>query len=74
MFDNLILCTCCLGCMYHTEGGLISFEHPKKKMKAISRVDSEGVMCGATFKVDMYSKTQTMPRVGSEANWVTWGV
>ncbi|KAJ0610517.1 putative stem-specific protein TSJT1 [Helianthus annuus] len=62
------------GCMYHTEGGLISFEHPKKKMKAISRVDSEGVMCGATFKVDMYSKTQTMPRVGSEANWATWGV
>ncbi|XP_076910579.1 stem-specific protein TSJT1-like [Bidens hawaiensis] len=60
------------GCMYHTEGGLMSFEHPKKKMKAISRVDSEGVMNGATFKVDMYSKTQTMPRVGSEANWTTW--
>nr|XP_043609740.1 stem-specific protein TSJT1-like [Erigeron canadensis] len=61
------------GCMYHTEGGLMSFEHPKNKMKAISRVDSEGVMCGATFKVDIYSKTQTMPRVGSEANWATWG-
>ncbi|XP_023756972.1 stem-specific protein TSJT1 [Lactuca sativa] len=62
------------GCMYHTEGGLMSFEHPKNKMKAISRVDSEGVMCGATFKVDVYSKTtQAMPRVGSEANWATWG-
>lgn len=61
------------GCMYHTEGGLMSFEHPKQKMKAISRVDSEGAMCGATFKVDIYSKTQTMPRVGSEANWATWG-
>ncbi|KAJ9566545.1 hypothetical protein OSB04_002511 [Centaurea solstitialis] len=61
------------GCMYHTEGGLMSFEHPKQKMKAISRVDSEGAMCGATFKVDTYSKTQTMPRVGSEANWAIWG-
>jgi len=62
------------GCMYHTEGGLMSFEHPKNKMKAISRVDSEGVMCGATFKVDVYSKTtQAMPRVGSEANWAIWG-
>ncbi|KAL4562053.1 hypothetical protein LXL04_034243 [Taraxacum kok-saghyz] len=62
------------GCMYHTEGGLMSFEHPKNKMKAISRVDSEGVMCGASFKVDVYSKTtQTMTRVGSEANWATWG-
>ena len=61
------------GCMYHTEGGLMSFEHPTNKMKAISRIDSEGAMCGATFKVDIYSKTQTMPRVGSEANWATWG-
>ncbi|KAI3740755.1 hypothetical protein L2E82_31228 [Cichorium intybus] len=62
------------GCMYHTEGGLMSFEHPNNKMKAMSRVDSEGVMCGATFKVDIYSKTtQTMTRVGSEANWATWG-
>ena len=59
--------------MYHTEGGLMSFEHPKQKMKAISRVDSEGAMCGATFKVDIYSKTQSMPRVGSEANWAIWG-
>ncbi|KVI00975.1 stem-specific protein TSJT1-like [Cynara cardunculus var. scolymus] len=57
------------GCMYHTEGGLMSFEHPKQKMKAISRIDSEGAMCGATFKVDIHSKTQTMPRVGSEAHW-----
>ncbi|XP_071689643.1 stem-specific protein TSJT1-like [Rutidosis leptorrhynchoides] len=61
------------GCLYHTESGLMSFEHPKNKMKAISRIDSEGAMCGATFKVDIYSKTQTMPRVGSEANWATWG-
>nr|GEW97891.1 stem-specific protein TSJT1-like [Tanacetum cinerariifolium] len=80
--DNLgvIKSSCCksfapfpTGCMYHTEGGLMSFEHLKNKMKAISRIDSEGAMCGSTFKVDIYSKTQTMPRVGSEANWATWG-
>ncbi|XP_024989166.1 stem-specific protein TSJT1-like [Cynara cardunculus var. scolymus] len=57
------------GCLYHTGGELKSFEHPKNKMKAISRVDSEGAMCGATFKVDIYSKTKSMPRVGSQANW-----
>jgi hypothetical protein len=59
------------GCMYDSEsGGLMSFEHPMKKMKAMPRVDSEGVMCGATFKVDAYStRVHNMPRVGSEANW-----
>jgi hypothetical protein len=57
------------GCMYHSERGLASFEHPMKKMKAMPRVDSEGVMCGANFKVDLYSKVNSMPRVGSEANW-----
>lgn len=57
------------GCMYHSERGLASFEHPMKKMKAMPRVDSEGVMCGANFKVDVYSKVKSMPRVGSEANW-----
>ncbi|KAI3732054.1 hypothetical protein L1987_63251 [Smallanthus sonchifolius] len=57
------------GCLYHTGGELMNFEHPKNKMKAISRVDSEGAMCGATFKVDLFAKTKSMPRVGSHANW-----
>ncbi|XP_019184689.1 PREDICTED: stem-specific protein TSJT1-like [Ipomoea nil] len=59
------------GCMYHSERGLMSFEHPMKQMKAMARVDSEGAMCGADFKVDHYSKVVNtiMPRVGSEANW-----
>ncbi|XP_077240220.1 stem-specific protein TSJT1-like [Tasmannia lanceolata] len=60
------------GCMFHSEGGLMSFEHPINKMKAMPRVDSEGIMCGATFKVDAYSKVDRMPRVGSEANWTLW--
>ncbi|KAL3522248.1 hypothetical protein ACH5RR_015082 [Cinchona calisaya] len=61
------------GCMFHSERGLMSFEHPMNKMKAMPRVDSEGAMCGANFKVDVLSKINGMPRVGSEANWATWG-
>ncbi|PSR98574.1 Stem-specific protein [Actinidia chinensis var. chinensis] len=61
------------GCMYYNEKGLMSYEHPMNKMKAMPRIDSEGTMCGATFKVDVYSRISTMPRVGSEANWAIWG-
>ena len=33
-------------------------------------VDSEGKMCGANFKVDVFPKKHAnMPRVDSEANW-----
>ncbi|XP_042519739.1 stem-specific protein TSJT1-like [Macadamia integrifolia] len=60
------------GCMFHSEGGLMSFEHPMNKVKAMPRVDSEGIMCGANFKVDVLSRNTTMPRVGSEANWAAW--
>ncbi|KAI4296707.1 hypothetical protein L6164_036645 [Bauhinia variegata] len=61
------------GCMFHSEHGLMSYEYPTKKLKAMPRVDSEGVMCGANFKVDSQSHVPMMPRVGSEANWATWG-
>lgn len=61
------------GCMHHSERGLMSFEHPMYKMKAMPRIDSEGAMCGAYFAVDAYSKINSMPRVGSAANWATWG-
>ncbi|KAK7302756.1 hypothetical protein RJT34_13652 [Clitoria ternatea] len=61
------------GCMFHSEHGLKNFEHPTKKMKAMPRIDSEGVMCGANFNVDSQSRNPIMPRVGSEANWATWG-
>ncbi|KAI7731690.1 hypothetical protein M8C21_022443 [Ambrosia artemisiifolia] len=60
------------GCMFHSEGGLMSFEHPMNKLKAMPRVDSEGVMCGANFKVDTYSRVNSIPRRGSEANWTQW--
>jgi hypothetical protein len=62
-----------VGCMFHSEGGLKSFEHPMNRLKALPRVDSEGVMCGATFKVDAFTKINSMPRVGSATNWAaTW--
>jgi hypothetical protein len=61
------------GCMFHSEGGLKSFEHPMNRLKAMPRVDSEGVMCGANFKVDAFTKINSMPRVGSATNWAaTW--
>ncbi|ONK79711.1 uncharacterized protein A4U43_C01F9260 [Asparagus officinalis] len=60
------------GCMFHSEGGLRSFEHPMNKLKAMPRVDSEGVMCGATFRVDKYTRINSMPRVGSAADWTEW--
>lgn len=57
------------GCMFHSETGLKSFEHPRNEMKAMPRIDSEGVLCGANFKVDACSKVNGIPRRGSEANW-----
>ncbi|KAK3199037.1 hypothetical protein Dsin_022452 [Dipteronia sinensis] len=57
------------GCMFHSEGGLMSFEHPMNKIKAMPRIDSEGVLCGSNFKVDVYSRVSSIPRVGSEADW-----
>ncbi|EHA8592225.1 putative stem-specific protein TSJT1-like [Cocos nucifera] len=60
------------GCMFHSEGGLKSFEHPMNKLRPMPRVDSEGVMCGANFKVDTYSRINSMPRVGSATNWTFW--
>ncbi|KAI3441547.1 uncharacterized protein J3R85_002136 [Psidium guajava] len=60
------------GCMFHSEGGLMSFEHPMNKMKAMPRVDSEGVMCGANFKVDKFTRVNSIPRRGSESNWMEW--
>jgi len=61
------------GCFFHSEAGLMSFEHPMNKMKAMPRVDSEGAMCGANFNVDKYTRVNSIPRVGSEAKWsVEW--
>uniref|UniRef100_A0A2P2NFL0 Stem-specific protein TSJT1-like n=1 Tax=Rhizophora mucronata TaxID=61149 RepID=A0A2P2NFL0_RHIMU len=60
------------GFMFHSEGGLMSFEHPMNKIRAMPRVDSEGVPCGAYFKVDIYARINSLPRRGSAANWTEW--
>lgn len=60
------------GFMFHSEGGLMSFEHPMNKVRAMPRTDSEGSLCGATFKVDKYQRINSLPRRGSEANWTEW--
>lgn len=60
------------GFMFHSEGGLMSFEHPMNMVKAMPRVDSQGVICGANFKVDKFTRINSMPRTGSAANWSQW--
>lgn len=63
-------CSAFAGCFFTTSGGLQSFEHPLNEVKPMPRVDSQGQVCGATFKVDADSKKDSgMPRVGSAANW-----
>lgn len=59
------------GCMFWNGGGLQSYEHPLNKMKAMPRVDSEGHECGATFKVDKFTRINSIRRVDSAANWAT---
>ncbi|KAL9232422.1 hypothetical protein vseg_007536 [Gypsophila vaccaria] len=60
------------GFIFHSERGLVSFEHPMNKVKAMPRVDSQGVICGANFKVDNFTRINSMPRSGSAANWLQW--
>uniref|UniRef100_A0A6N2N9W9 DUF3700 domain-containing protein n=1 Tax=Salix viminalis TaxID=40686 RepID=A0A6N2N9W9_SALVM len=60
------------GFMFHSEGGLMSFEHPMNKVRAMPRTDSEGFLCGANFKVDVLTRINSLPRRGSENNWTDW--
>ncbi|KAI3441548.1 uncharacterized protein J3R85_002137 [Psidium guajava] len=60
------------GCTFHSEGGLMRFQHPMNKMKAIPRVDSEGVRCGANFKVDKFRRVDSIPLRGSDSNCMEW--
>lgn len=59
------------GCFFTTSKGLQSFEHPLNEVKPVPRVDSQGQVCGANYKVDAQSKKNSagMPRVGSAADW-----
>ncbi|XP_072978083.1 stem-specific protein TSJT1-like [Typha angustifolia] len=58
------------GCFFTTSGGLQSFEHPMNELKPMPRVDSQGQVCGSTYKVDVQAKKDSgIPRVDSAANW-----
>ena len=69
---QMLICGEFSGFMFHSEEGLMSFEHPMNKIRAMPRIDSEGVICGANFKVDVYTRVNSIPRVGSETNWTHW--
>ena len=71
--NYLTICSSkCAGFMFHSEGGLMSFEHPMNKVRAMPRTDSEGFLCGANFKVDVFTRINSLPRRGSENNWTDW--
>ncbi|KAK8942656.1 Stem-specific protein TSJT1 [Platanthera zijinensis] len=60
------------GCFFTSAKGLESFEHPLNVLKPVPRVDSQGEVCGATFKVDSDTKKKSVPRVGSAADWSSY--
>lgn len=65
------------GCYFTSSSGLISYEHPRKALKAVPWVDSSGQTFGSTFMVSEEPKIENkqlglkvaMPRVGSDADW-----
>eukprot|EP00270_Netrium_digitus_P001085 TRINITY_DN111_c0_g1_i1.p1 TRINITY_DN111_c0_g1~~TRINITY_DN111_c0_g1_i1.p1 ORF type:complete len:249 (+),score=23.61 TRINITY_DN111_c0_g1_i1:89-748(+) len=40
------------GCYYSSMDGLCSYRHPNKPLKPMQHVDSEGELCGSTFRVE----------------------
>ncbi|XWS12660.1 hypothetical protein CRYUN_Cryun37aG0109300 [Craigia yunnanensis] len=57
------------GCFFMNGNGLISFDHPLHKVKAIARADDDGKICGVIFQVDLFTRLPSIPRTGSAANW-----
>ncbi|XP_021902241.1 stem-specific protein TSJT1-like [Carica papaya] len=57
------------GCIYMNTSGLISFDHPLCKVKAIAREDDNGEVCGVVFQVDLFTRLPSIPRTGSASNW-----
>ncbi|KAE8709931.1 transmembrane emp24 domain-containing protein p24beta3-like [Hibiscus syriacus] len=47
------------GCFFTSSGGLRSYEHPLNELKPVSRVDSSGHVCGATFSVDVEANKES---------------
>ncbi|XP_058083827.1 stem-specific protein TSJT1-like [Magnolia sinica] len=57
------------GCIFLNGSGLASFDHPLYKVRAITREDDDGHVCGVIFQVDLYVRRPSIPRVGSATNW-----
>ncbi|KAJ7555089.1 hypothetical protein O6H91_05G022000 [Diphasiastrum complanatum] len=57
------------GFFFSSAEGLQSFEHPLNEVKAMPRVDSQGQMCGATFKVDPEKKVSSRSNSGNKTSW-----
>ncbi|XP_041026064.1 stem-specific protein TSJT1-like [Juglans microcarpa x Juglans regia] len=57
------------GCIFMNGSGLLSFDHPLHRVKAIVREDDNGHICGVIFQVDLYTRLPSIPRTGSAANW-----
>ncbi|KAK3009426.1 hypothetical protein RJ639_014135 [Escallonia herrerae] len=62
------------GCIFLSGNGLISFDHPLHKVKAILREDDQGEVSAVIFQVDLYTKLRSIPRTGSAANWANVAV
>ncbi|KAK6932552.1 protein of unknown function DUF3700 [Dillenia turbinata] len=57
------------GCIFMNSCGLISFDHPLHKVRAIAREDESGKISSVMFQVDLYTRLPSIPRTGSAANW-----
>ncbi|KAK9056305.1 hypothetical protein SSX86_027395 [Deinandra increscens subsp. villosa] len=57
------------GCLFKSEEGLISFDHPLNKVRGVIREDDEGYGSAVIFQVDLFTRLQSIPRRGSDANW-----
>lgn len=49
--------------------GLMSFDHPLHKVRAIAREDDDGNISAIIFQVDLLTRLPSIPRTGSAANW-----
>ncbi|KAE8733248.1 DNA mismatch repair protein MutS isoform 1 [Hibiscus syriacus] len=56
-------------CFFINSNGLISVDHPLHKVKAITREDEDGNICGVMFQVDLFTRLPSIPHTGSATNW-----
>lgn len=57
------------GCIFMNGNGLMNFDHPLHKVRAIAREDDHGQITAVIFQVDLYARLPSIPRTGSASNW-----